>query len=86
MDIEMTIDRLVIEGPALDPTQRAALRDALTTTLEQLLAGTTDWRPAATATVTASEIKAAGNNQPGTDHVASLGRALARTIYEGIRP
>lgn len=79
MDLDMTIDRLVLDVPDLDPLQRAVLVNSLKEELALLLAGPAAWTPSASAAVQGPDIAVPVG-------AAGLGRELARAIYEGIRP
>lgn len=90
MDIDMRIDRLVVEGPPLDTGQREALLHSLKTELARLLAGSTGWTSSAAGTLQGADVAASDSAETrsvgaGADRAAGLGRSLARAIYEGIR-
>ena len=83
MTITLHIERLVLEGIALDRTQREQLRAAVEAELTRLLTG--DGlsgglaQGGAVPNVPAAPIQLAADNDPG-----ALGQQIAQSVYGGI--
>jgi hypothetical protein len=79
MRIELTIDRLVLDGVGLDARHTAALREALVMELTSALAGQRSWRPRRAASVPAAPLRLVAPVRP-----AAVGQAIARSVHAGI--
>jgi hypothetical protein len=82
VDIEIRIDRLVLEGIDLNPQQKAHLTDALCCELEQLLSN------AGTGMLfsrISTHVRAPDVIYGQRDESRMFGRNLARSIYERMR-
>jgi hypothetical protein len=85
MNIELRIERLVLEGLDLPPGSSSKLQASVQDTLARLLR---DGRPSAwmaqggaTAVLAAGEVRP-GGGRPGAEQ---LGNEIGRALYEGIR-
>jgi hypothetical protein len=83
MDINLTIERLIIEGIPLDRRQQRQLQTAVERELARLLAeGGVSWQAGiALPHVPAGTIELTANHRP-----THLGRQIAQAIYSGIGP
>jgi hypothetical protein len=82
MDVNLHIERLVLEGIDLDPAQRPALQAALEAELGRLIAEGGMGGLAAGGAVPA--IKAGGFEMSGDGNPSQLGRQIAGAVYGGI--
>ena len=83
MKINLSIERLVLDGIHLEPVQRPLLQEALRTELGRLLAeGGIEGGLAAGGMVPA--VRADGFAMRGDGSPVSLGQQIARSVYGGI--
>ena len=82
MNVELHIDRLVLEGIDLDHAQRPALQAAVEAELGRLLAAGGVGALAAGGAV--PSVRAEGFQMSGDGSPAQLGRQIAGAVYGGI--
>ena len=82
MNVELHIDRLVLEGIDLDPAQRPLLQAALEAELGRLIGEGGVGSLAAGGAV--PSVKAEGFQMSGDGNPAQLGRQIAGAVYGGI--
>ena len=82
MNVELHIDRLVLEGIDLDPAQRPLLQAALEAELGRLIGEGGVGSLAAGGAV--PSVKAEGFQMSGDGNPAQLGRQIAGSVYGGI--
>jgi hypothetical protein len=83
MNVRVTIDRLVLDGIAVRPSQRPALREAAEAELARLLAEGGvggQWRQGGAV----PQVAAGAVAVPAGDDPALLGRRIAAAVYGGI--
>jgi len=82
VNVELHIDRLVLEGIDLDPAQRPLLQAALEAELGRLIGEGGVGSLAAGGAV--PSVKAEGFQMSGDGNPAQLGRQIAGAVYGGI--
>lgn len=82
MNVELHIDRLVLEGIDLDPAQRPLLQAALEAELRRLIGEGGVGSLAAGGAV--PSVKAEGFQMSGDGNPAQLGRQIAGSVYGGM--
>lgn len=83
MNVDVRIERLVLDGVALPPAQRPALRAAVEAELARLLAAG-GLSPALRAGGTVPRAPGGAIELVRDAHPAQLGRQIARAVYGGL--
>jgi len=83
MNVNLHIERLVLEGIAVEPAHRPALQAALQAELGRLLAqgGVS---PSLAAGGAMQSLRAGGFQMSAERHPTRLGRQIARAVYGGL--